>query len=192
MRQKWEQLGKQTVLTLQYFFFQRSENCTIILTSVLRCSASERIQLIPIVFSPTAPTKPTPFILTEWACHMIAALVPLDFSLTHRTEFYGLLLTKFVHQGLFTRSPSTMPVVSALEANCISAFRANQLSYLQIICKHHSFTRIAGAVPNKRVAFLQQLILEHVQFCDNFGAVLQNYKDLLLCSFTWTPLLDTQ
>ena len=69
-------------------------------------------------------TEPTPFILTERASHMIAAFVPLDFSLTHRAELDGLLFAKLVHQSLFTRSPTTMPIVSALEAHSILAFRA--------------------------------------------------------------------
>jgi len=42
-------------------------------------------------------TEPTPFILTERASHMIAAFVPLDFSLTHRAELDGLLFAKLVH-----------------------------------------------------------------------------------------------
>jgi len=135
-------------------------------------------------------TEPTPFILTERASHVIAAFVPLDFGLAHRTELDGLLLTKLVHQGLFARSPSTMPVVSAFKTHSILAFRTNQLASLQILPTHHSFTTFSRAIANKRVAFLLDFFLEHVQFCDHFRAPFKDTKYLLLCSFARASLLD--
>lgn len=69
-------------------------------------------------------TQPAPFIPTESASHVVTTFVPLDFSLTQRTEFNGLLFAELTHQSLLTRGPFPMPVVPTLEADSIRAFRA--------------------------------------------------------------------